>query len=63
MRVVAVLQKLQLKTAVIPTMDILTLVKVIASGTGARRVCVVTLTPVISMPQRCVVPVREEKKS
>ena len=58
----AVPQKLQSKCAMTPTVDMLTLVKVIAIGTMARRVCVVTLTPVISMQRRCVVHVMEAKK-
>ena len=55
-------QKQQLKCAMKPTTDISTLARVIVIGTMAMRVCVETLTPVISMPRRCVVPVKEGEK-
>ena len=59
MHVEEVQQKQQSKSALKPMANFSTLAKVIVSGTMAMRVCVETLTPVISMLRRCVVPVEE----
>ena len=58
----AVPQKQQLRFAMKPTTDMSTLERVIVNGTMGTSKCVATLTPVISMPRRCVVPVKEVEK-